>query len=76
MTHEQQLASVRRWFHENNDWIRLTALAKRVNLPQSTLFRALTENVNQQRNVDAELLATILKLLSATSFNPKTNYVK
>jgi hypothetical protein len=76
MKHEQQLASVRRWFSKNKDWIRLTALAHRLEVGHSTLARALTEDVEQQRNVSPEFLKQIVQTLTDCNFNSKVDYAK
>jgi hypothetical protein len=66
--HEEQLAKVRAWFASNSDWVRLTALAKRLKVPVSTLHRAVSSNPEQQRNVEPQFLNQILSLLNSLCY--------
>jgi predicted transcriptional regulator len=66
--HEQQLAKVRQWFAENRDWVRLTAVAKRMNVPHSTLYRATTQSLEQQRNVEPDFLKQIVHTIKSFSY--------
>jgi hypothetical protein len=76
MIHEQKLRNVRRWFAQNKEWIRVTALAKKMKVDNTVLGRALSEDVEQQRNVSPEFLKQITDTLAACSFNPQVNYEK
>lgn len=76
MIHEQKLRNLRRWFAQNKDWIRVTALAKKMKVDNTVLGRALTEDVEQQRNVSPEFLEQITSTLTKCNFNPTQNYEK
>jgi histone H3/H4 len=77
MNHEQQLRNIRQWFSKHQDIIRVTAVARRMKLAApSTLARALTDNVEEQRNVSPEFLKQIIDTFSSFNFDPKKDYAK
>jgi DNA-binding phage protein len=76
MIHDVRLRNLRAWFAKNKDWIRLTALAKRIQVNHATLYKALSDDAEIQRNVNPDLLEKIIQELLKCNFNPTENYGK